>query len=75
MSQILTPEQIKIEECKNKVQKIMEQYGCIFEPFFSVVGGMINQGVNIKPRPQLSPEEEQAMRESMGYGTQGGPNA
>lgn len=70
MSQILTPDQIKVEECKVEIQKVLEKYGCIFEPFITIISGQMQQGINVVAKPQLTAEQEQAMREAMMHPTE-----
>lgn len=57
MGKILTPDQIKMEECQNAIGKILKQYGMSFQPYFTCIGGQISQGINIVKNTEISPQE------------------
>jgi hypothetical protein len=64
-------DQQKVNECKAAIDQVLQTYGCQLVPFFSVVGGQMQQGTNIVPQPRLTPEQEEALKKEMANRTDG----
>jgi len=62
---ILTPDQIKVQECGAAIQKVLNQYNCELQPIFQVINGQVSQSINIALKNVLTEDQEQAMREAM----------
>ena len=64
MGKILTPKQIHMEECMAAVNKILNQYGFTFQPYFTFIGGQMAQGVNLVPVDITQIELDRQMQEA-----------
>jgi hypothetical protein len=67
---ILTPDQIKMEECQKQISEILKRYGLTYQPYFTCVGGQMAQGINLVPDTTITAQDLDA---AMG-GIKGGPN-
>ena len=71
MGKILTPNQIKMEECMADINKILNQYGFTFQPYFTFIGGQMAQGVNLIPK-DITPIELDRQMQAASKGGNGG---